>query len=91
MIFIAKFFSHLLAKFVVLFKSEAMKFASRYKGVAAQIVLELAVSALEPAEKRRVAFDRITDRLKEQGRSYRDHWINLLIEITVTELKARKR
>jgi len=75
--------------FANLLKSEAMKWAAEHKQLAVDIILELATSALSGPEKRAEAFKRIKTILLSEGVGFKDHFVNLLIELVVAELKDK--
>lgn len=74
-----------------LLKSEAMKWCAAHKHLAVDIILEVAGSALAGPEKRAEAFRRIAAALKAEGIEFKNHFINLLIELVVAELKAKSQ
>lgn len=57
--------------------------------MALDIVKDLATTDLSNADKRDTAFDKIKDRLREEGKEVGDSLINLAIEIAVTKIKSR--
>jgi len=73
-------------------KSEAVKFATRYKDVFTKIVLDVALSKIVgDSNRQQEAVARAKKILREIGVEYRDHFLNLAIEMAITELKAQKR
>jgi len=73
-------------------KSEAVKFATRYKDVFTKIVLDVALSKIAgDSNRQQEAVGRAKAFLKEIGAEYRDHYINLSIEMAITELKDQRR
>jgi len=77
--------------FLVLFKSAAMEFVLQNKELAFGIILQLATTDYSSSEKRSRAFNDIKDKVTNAGDDFKDHFINLLIEMTVAELKAQKK
>jgi len=54
------------------------------------VVRELAATDLANEEKRTLAFEKIKEMLKVQGKELGDSMINLLIELAVQKLKAEE-
>ena len=85
-------FKHMFGIFGDLFKSEAMKFVARYKEVFVRVVLDIAASELMGDRTRQQeAFARAKAEFKRMGVAARDSFINLAIEMVLSELKAQKR
>lgn len=57
--------------------------------LALEIVTDLATSDLSNSEKRDTAFDKIKEKLVEEGKEVGDSLINLAIEIAVTKIKSK--
>ena len=73
-------------------KTEAVKFATRYKDVFTKIVLDVALSKISgDSNRQQEAVARAKAFLKEIGADARDHWINLSIEMAISELKDQRR
>ena len=73
-------------------KSEAVKFATRYKDVFTKIVLDVALSKIAgDSNRQQEAVARAKKILKEIGAEYKDHFLNLAIEMTISELKSQRR
>ncbi len=90
--FFKSVFSHIFGIFGDFFRSEAMKFVARNKAVFVGVILDIATSSLTGDDVRRgEAFARAKATLKEAGIEAKDSFINLAIEIIVTELKAQQR
>ena len=73
------------------FKSTSVNiFVSVFLPVAKIIVEEVDDLVLSNNKKKREAFNRITKAVEKARRGWRPHLVNLLIEMAVAELKARR-
>ena len=90
--FIGRSFKHIFGIFTDLFKSEAMKFIARYKQIFIQAVVDVAEGQLEnDRNKQEEAVAKLKAAFRGIGVDARDSFLNLGIEIILTELKAQKR
>lgn len=60
----------------------------RVLDLAMEVVTELAETDLSSAEKREAAFNKIKEKLVEEGKEVKNSLINLAIEIAVNKLKS---
>lgn len=73
-------------------KSEAVKFATKYKDLFTQIVIDVAQGQLEgDTNKQQEAVARAKKYFKGIGVDARDSFVNLTIEMVLSELKDQRR
>lgn len=78
-----------LAALIPWLKTEAAKFAADYLDDAKDIVAGVAKQKdLDNAAKYAVAKGMLVQLMREKAATYRDSWVNLLIEIAYAEVKA---
>ena len=71
-----------------LLKSEAFEFAGNFFPSAISVVLNTAIKeGLSNEEKKRDAVDELKRLLVQSGAEFKDHFIELIIELAVAELK----
>ena len=72
------------------FKSQMVKFITKYEATFRQVILDIAAGQLEgDRNKQQEAFARLISALKGVPGSFKDHWINFGIELVFAKLKDK--